>query len=155
VRTVHERAFGQPQEAKLVDDLRGSARPLVALVAESASGIIGQILFSPVTLEPSVDTLCGMGLAPLAVLPEFQRRGVGSQLVRAGLEACRRVGVDFVVVVGHAEYYPRFGFAPAMARGLTCEYPVPEDVFQVLELRPSSLAGVTGRVRYAPAFRQS
>jgi putative acetyltransferase len=124
----------------------------VALVAEVEGRVVGQILFSPVTVEPPPEGLRVMGLAPLAVLPEFQRRGIGSQLVRAGLEACRSLAFDFVVVLGHPAYYPRFGFVPACSRGLGCEYPVPEEVFQVLELRPSSLAGVKGVVRYRPEF---
>lgn len=152
MRTAHQQAFGQPLEAQIVDDLRASARPLISLVAEVEGRVVGHILFSPVTIEPSPEGLRGLGLAPLAVLPEFQRLGVGSHLVRAGLEACRSLAVDFVVVLGHPDYYPRFGFVPARSCGLGCEYPVPDEVFLVLELRPGSLAGVSGLVRYRPEF---
>ena len=82
------------------------------------------------------------------------RRGIGTELVRRGLEECKRQGQDFVVVVGHSHYYPRFGFEQGVAKGLQCEFPVPDDVFMVLELRPGSLVGREGLVRYDPAFSE-
>jgi putative acetyltransferase len=94
-----------------------------------------------------------MGLAPMAVLPAHQRRGVGSSLVRAGLDVCRHRGVDAVVVLGHAAFYPRFGFQPASRFGIRSEYDVPDDVFMAIELRPGALAGPAGLVRYHAAFR--
>jgi putative acetyltransferase len=93
-----------------------------------------------------------MGLAPLAVLPEFQRQGVGSQLVRAGLERCRDARLDYLVVLGHPEYYQRFGFRPASALQLRSEYPVPDDVFMALELRQGALGELPRLVRYRPEF---
>ena len=88
----------------------------------------------------------------MAVLPEFQNRAVGSELARRGLEACRSIGHDVVVVLGHPEYYPRFGFVPAKQLGLTCEYPVPDEVFMVVELREGALGGLKGVVKYRPEF---
>jgi putative acetyltransferase len=152
VRNVHELAFGQPQEAHLVEALRAAASPLVSLVAEVDGEVIGHILFSPVTIEPAVPDLWGMGLAPLAVLPRDQRKGVGSELVRAGIEDCRRLEQDFIVVLGHALYYPRFGFVPASTVGLRSEYPVPDDVFMALELRVGALGPRRGLVKYRPEF---
>jgi putative acetyltransferase len=151
VRRVHLAAFDTALEADLVDALREQAQPLVSLVAGDATGIVGHILFSPVTLaiDPAVPL---MGLAPMAVLPGLQRRGIGSALVRAGLEACAGLGAAGVVVLGHPAFYPRFGFAPASRFGLTSEYDVPDDVFLALALRPGALAGRSGRVRYHPAF---
>jgi putative acetyltransferase len=93
-----------------------------------------------------------LGLAPMAVLPSRQRGGIGSALVRDGLERCRLSGVQAVVVLGHAEYYPRFGFIPASRARLRCEYDVPDDVFMVCELEEGSLAGKAGTIRYHPAF---
>ena len=151
IRAVNLAAFETSVEANLVDALRDQARPIVSLVAEDAGAIVGHILFSPVTLVHGRN-LPMMGLAPMAVVPERQRTGIGSQLVLAGLEHCRREGVAAVVVVGHATYYPRFGFVPGSRFGLACEYDVPDDVFLACELRNGALSGVSGTVRYHPAF---
>ncbi len=152
VRAVNEGAFPTRAEADLVDRLRSQASPVISLVALDGTAIVGHILFSPATLERR-EPLRLMGLAPMAVLPSHQRRGIGSALVASGLDACRNLGVDAVVVLGHARYYPRFGFCPASTFGLRSEYDVPDDVFMALELRPGSLAGSTGVVRYHDVFR--
>jgi putative acetyltransferase len=151
VRAVNRAAFEKNTEADLVDLLREQASPIISLVGEDAGSIKGHILFSPVTLlgHPSLKI---MGLAPMAVLPDHQRRGIGSALVRAGLDACRQFGFGAVIVLGHAEYYPRFGFQPASRFGIKCEYDVPDDVFMALELLPSAMAEKSGTIRYHPAF---
>lgn len=150
---VNERAFGQVAEAKLVEALRRTADPQLSLVAETEGQIIGHIFFSPVELEPARGAVAAMGLAPMAVLPEHQRRGVGSMLVRKGLQACKQRGVRAVVVLGHPKYYPRFGFKPAREFGLQCEYDVPAEAFMVMELKPGALAGRrSGTVKYHAAF---
>ncbi len=151
VHALNVAAFGTPAEADLVDALREQARPVVSLVAQGQGGVLGHILFSPVTLSgyPGLEI---MGLAPMAVLPTRQGQGVGSALVRAGLVQCRQQGFGAVVVLGHAGYYPRFGFAPAAAFGMACEYDVPQDAFMVLELEPGYLRGASGTVRYHPTF---
>jgi len=151
IRRVHEAAFGTKVEADLVDLLRGQAAPIVSLVAEEDGSVVGHILFSPVTLPDHAD-LTIMGLAPMAVRPDRQRRGVGSTLVTAGLEACRAFDTHAVVVLGHATYYPRFGFVPASRLGIRSEYDVPDEVFMAMELQPRALAGRSGTVRYHPAF---
>jgi putative acetyltransferase len=139
-------------EANLVAALRERARPVVSLVAEDGGAIVGHILFSAVLLT-SHRELSIMGLAPMAVLPERQRQGIGSALVRAGLERCKKLGVGAVVVLGHPEYYPRFGFKPAVRFGLSCEYNVPEEAFMVLELRSGYLRRASGKIKYHAAFR--
>jgi putative acetyltransferase len=121
-------------------------------VAVDGEQVVGHILFTAVTVEPEVPAWTALGLAPMAVLPQYQRQGVGSQLVRAGLAECLRQGHTVVVVLGHPAYYPRFGFVPAAAKGLRCEYPVPDEVFMVAELMPEALAGRTGLVKYRPEF---
>jgi putative acetyltransferase len=151
IRTVNLAAFETSTEADLVDALRRQATPLVSLVAEEDANVIGHILFSPVTLA-SEPALALMGLAPMAVAPPRQRQGIGSRLVREGLERCRQLNVAAVVVLGHAEYYPRFGFLPAARLALRSEYDVPEEVFMVHELRDGALSGVSGTIRYHPVF---
>jgi putative acetyltransferase len=153
IRSVHLEAFESAAEANLVDELRAVARPLVSWVAEEDGQILGHILFSPVSLTGHPE-LYLLGLAPLAVLPPFQRRGVGTALVPAGLEACRDLGVGAIVVLGHPTYYPRFGFRPAVGFGITCEYDSPPEAFMVLELQPGHLAAASGTIRYHDAFRE-
>jgi putative acetyltransferase len=152
IRRVNLSAFEGTTEANLVDALRQQARPIVSLVAEDNGAIVGHILFSPVTLSSHPD-LRIMGLAPMAVLPDRQRKGVGSALARAGIMACRDLGYGAMVVLGHAKYYPRFGFIPASRFGLRSEYDVPDDAFMAMELEPGALQGLgPGTIRYHPAF---
>ncbi|HSB11115.1 MAG TPA: N-acetyltransferase [Blastocatellia bacterium] len=152
VRRVNELAFGQPNEADLVDALREKARPYISLVCLVDREIAGHIFFSPVTIESESESFTAMGLAPMAVLPLRQNQGIGSLLVREGLKECQRIGHNAVVVLGHPEYYPRFGFVPASSKGLRCEYDVPDDVFMVAELSPGALRGRTGLVKYNSEF---
>jgi len=148
VERVHELAFGADGEARLVRAMR-SPRCL-SLVAEEGGEIVGHVFFTPVAVDAGLEG--AMALGPLAVTPERQRRGIGSALARAGLAACRRERVPAVFVLGHPDYYPRFGFAPASAAGLRCDWDVPDDVFQVVELSAGALRGVRGRVRYDAEF---
>lgn len=152
VHAINESAFESPAEAELVDALRIEARPLLSLVAELDGSIAGHIMFSPVTLTGHTH-LCIMGLAPMAVTPSLQNCGIGSALVRAGLESCRKLGARAVVVLGHPEYYPRFGFAPSVKFGIRCEYEAPEEAFLIAELQSGFLSGASGTVRYHAAFR--
>jgi len=151
VRFVNARAFGRPDEAALIDALRGTPGA-ISLVAAIGERIVGHILFTPVAIDGPSGPIPAAGLAPMAVLPGHQRQGIGSALVGAGLDACRRHGYQAVVVLGHPAFYPRFGFTPAAARGLTCEWPVPPEAFMALELDAGALAGARGVVRYRPEF---
>ncbi len=150
VRAVNEAAFGRPVEAGIVDALRAACPDLVSLVAVEGDGIVGHILFSPVTVERGAG---GMVLAPLAVLPGRQRAGIGSALVVSGVAALRARRCPFVLVYGHPGYYPRFGFTRASAHGLASHLPdVPDDAFMVLVLDPGAMAGVGGVARHRPEF---
>ena len=151
VRAVNASAFETPLEANLVDLLREQAEPIVSLVAEDTGAVVGHIMFSPVSL-PGHPALRIMGLAPMAVAPEHQRKGIGSALVRAGLERCRQLGFGAVVVLGHPDYYPRFGFQPSTRFGIGCEYDVPEGVFMAMELQDGCLRGASGKIQYHGAF---
>ncbi len=152
VRQVNERAFERPEEAVLVDKLRAVADPQISLVAVQDGQVVGHIFFSPVSIEIDHSASIALGLGPMAVSPEFQNQGIGSQLVRAGLQECQRIGCDVVVVLGHPEYYPRFGFVPAKQKELSCEWPVPDEAFMVAELKPGALEGRRGLVKYLPEF---
>jgi putative acetyltransferase len=151
IHAVNQAAFGTSVEADLVDVLRNKASQLVSLVADVDDAIVGHVLFSKVWLSER-DDLNIMGLGPMAVAPDYQRKGVGSALVRAGLESCRLFGCQAVVVLGHAEYYPRFGFVPASRHAIRSEYDVPDDVFMVTELEVGALRHASGVVRYDEAF---
>ncbi len=148
IRRLHEVAFPTPAEARLVDGLRRSGRLVVSLVAEESSEIVGHVAFSPVSAGASSE---GLGLAPLAVASGRRRRGVGSALVRGGLDAGRRAGFGFVVVLGEPAYYERFGFAAARGWGLLDEYGGGA-AFQALELRPGAIPRGSGAVRYGDEF---
>lgn len=151
VRAVETAAFGRPEEAQLVDLLRTNGAAVISLVAEWEGGIAGHILFSPVTADDAPEARL-LGLAPVAVAPGQQRGGIGGALIRAGLARAESLGCDGVVLLGHPEYYPRFGFVPASRFGICCEYDCPDEAFMALPLREGGLAGVTGLVRYAPEF---
>jgi putative acetyltransferase len=151
VHAVNVSAFETSEEASLVDALREQARPLVSLIAEDDGAIVGHIMFSPISLAGH-PTLKIMGLAPMAVAPKHQRNGIGSALVRAGLDQCAQLGFGAVVVLGHPAYYPRFGFSSSTRYGIGCEYDVPEEVFMVVELRAGFLQGASGKVKYHAAF---
>ena len=151
VRRVNELAFGRPNEAALIDAVRGSADTL-SLVAVLGHQVVGHILFTAVWIERTDRTTPAVGLGPMAVLPEHQRRGVGADLVRAGLDACRRLGHAVVVVLGHPEYYQRFGFVPASTKGIKYEHGVASAAFMVLELRTGAVARSGGVARYRPEF---
>ena len=151
VHAVNISAFETPAEANLVAALREQAQPLVSLIAEDNGAIVGHIMFSPVSLSGHA-ALKIMGLAPMAVVPEHQRKGIGSALVRAGLEQCKQLGIGAVVVLGHPTYYPRFGFLSSTSFGIGCEYEVPEEVFMVVELEAGFLRGASGKVMYHAAF---
>jgi len=148
---VNRIAFGGPQEAELVDALRAAGKAVISLVAVDGEEVIGHILFSPVSIGDAT-AVRALGLAPMSVLPQHQNAGIGSSLVRAGLEECSKLGYECVVVLGHATYYPRFGFIPASRFGLRSEYAVPDEVFMATELREGALKECAGLVRYASEF---
>jgi putative acetyltransferase len=136
-----------------VDALRQHNALTLSLVAVQDGCLVGHIAFSRVTITSEIGTIEALGLAPMAVLPAYQRRGIGSQLVKAGLNACHNTPYGVVVVLGHPHYYPRFGFVPAKPLGIVWEHDVPEEVFMVQELREGALTQTKGVVKYRPSFQ--
>ena len=154
---VNRVAFGRENEARLVENLRRSPSfiPELSLVAVKDGSIVGHILFSPIAIQMGNGNLPALALAPVAVRPEYQNQGIGSELVRHGLKQCRDLGHKVIVVVGHPEYYPRFGFSSARAKGLDALFPVPDEAFMALELVPGALDGIAGTSHLSPGFRRS
>jgi len=156
VRAINEGAFEQPAEADIVDTLRRTCPDSLSLVAQDGEDVVGHILFSPVVVEASGRRVTGMGLAPMAVLPDRQRQGIGTRLVKRGLEILRERGCPYVVVLGHPDYYPRFGFQPAANHGLSSQWEgVPDEAFRVLILDGSAMTGVSGVARYRDEFNDA
>lgn len=154
VRHVIELAFGQPAEADLVEKLRRTCADALSLVAED-SEVVGHVLFTPVTIDGTEPPVLGMGLAPLAVRPDRQRQSIGSQLVRRGLEVLRDRGCPFVVVLGHPEYYPRFGFERAAKYGLHSQWHgVPDAAFMVVVFDAPAMARASGVAQYSDEFNE-
>jgi putative acetyltransferase len=153
VRLIHELAFAGPIEARLVDAIRAHGHQTLSLVTVQDDYVVGHILFSPARIENDGVVLDGMGLAPIAVLPEFQRRGIGAALVREGLHRLDTSGCAFVIVLGHPAYYPRFGFEQASGRGIQPPWEgIPEDAFFV-RFRPGvTSARARGVAYYLPEF---
>ena len=151
---VNRLAFGGEQEARLVERIRDASgfEPALSLVAERDNEIVGHVLFSPIRIDTDSEAVPALALAPMAVRPECQRQGIGSALGREGLEVARRLGHRIVVVVGHADYYPRFGFRRACEFGIRCPFECPDDSFMVLSLAGDSGVIKPGTVCYPPPF---
>jgi putative acetyltransferase len=150
VRQVHLTAFPTPAEADLVERLRASGKAVIELVALDGDSVVGHIVFSPLALRPRAGTV-GLGLGPLAVMPDHEKHGVGRRLIQNGLAACHRWGAGFVVVIGDPPYYTRFGFEPAAKHGLRSEYDA-GDAFMVFKLESGALPPPGTLVKYAPEF---
>ena len=156
VRLLNDKAFGQPEEGRIVDKLRKSCNGILSLVAISNNKIVGHILFSPVTIETQRGVIEGMGLAPMAVLPELQNHGIGSKLVKEGLRIINNTTCPYVIVLGHEKYYPRFGFQRASKYGLKSQWEgVPDEAFMAMILNDSVMKGVSGIVRYRDEFDEA
>ena len=152
VRSVNLAAFGQLSEADLVDRLQKEGVVLLSLLAVVGRNIVGHIVFSRMWIDTAKGSIPAVALAPMAVLPGHQRQGVGGRLIRSGLDWLRDRGEQIAIVLGHPDYYPRFGFESAAKWGLTCRWPASADSFMALELVPGSFGNQGGRVEYAQAF---
>jgi putative acetyltransferase len=149
VRDLNRRAFGQGQESNIVDALRGNGAALLSVVATVNGRVVGHIMYSPAIIAGNVT---GAALGPMAVLPAYQRQGIGSKLIEAGNRKLKDAGCPFILVVGHADYYPRFGFRPASEHGIKCEWEVPDEVFMLLVLDEAKMKDVSGLAKYRHEF---
>ena len=155
IHYVNQEAFGRNQEADLVDKLRERGVLTVSLVAVQEAAVVGHIAFSPVEIASEKSSFGALTLAPVAVLPAHQNKGIGSQLVIAGLDEGRRLGHEIIVLAGHPNYYPRFGFVRAYAKDIECEFGIPDEAWMIAELKQGALAGRQGKVRFQPEFREA
>jgi putative acetyltransferase len=154
IRALNLAAFGRVQEGALVDALRANGGISLSLVATIGEKVAGHILYSPVSIIRNGKEMVGAGLGPMAVLPEHQRKGIGAELIRAGNEELKKHGCPFIVVLGHPEYYPRFGFRPAGAHGVHCQWNLPDNVFMILFLDESRMKGIESLAKYRPEFSE-
>jgi putative acetyltransferase len=150
IRAVLLSAFETPVEAELVEALRAEGCVILELVAENDEGVAGHILYSELPIEAATRTVRGASLAPMAVHPAHQRLGIGGALIHMSLAMLAHEGVEAVVVVGHPDYYPRFGFSASLAVQLETPFPGPH--LMAMELEPGSIEGLAARPRFARAF---
>ncbi len=149
---INAEAFETEAEANLVNTLRDSDCTFISLVAETDDKTVGHILFTPVELTGNENKLKLIGLAPMAVSQKHQKQGIGKQLVKAGIELCKSKDYDAIVVLGHPNYYSRFGFAPSVTFCIKSEYEVPDEAFMILELNKNSLKNHQGVIKYHDIF---
>ncbi len=152
---VNKLAFQQENESKLIEKIRKSKNfiPGLSIVAEIDNRIVGHILFSKIKIIGASDYE-SLALAPMAVIPEFQKKGIGSELIKKGIAKAKELGFDSIIVLGHKEYYPRFGFQRASKWDIKCPFEVPEDVFMAIELTEKALEGKAGTVEYPDEFNE-
>lgn len=148
---VHCKAFGTEAEANLVNELRRGEYVEVSQVAESENTIVGHTLYSRISIHTSNGLIDALSLAPMAVLPSFQRQGIGSQLIESSLLRCKEHGHKIVLVLGHPDYYSRFGFSATLAEPLISPFGG-GDAWMALELVEGALSGIEGTVQYPPPF---
>jgi putative acetyltransferase len=152
IRRVNEHAFGGSAEANAIDQLRARGAASLSLVAVIDDRAVGHLFFTPAVIESSDRSWSALGLAPLSVLPDYQRQGIGTALMNEGLEECRRLGHERVIVLGHPDYYPRFGFERASQHNVRFEFEAPDEACMILALQPGALDGVNGVAKYQPEW---
>jgi putative acetyltransferase len=151
---INKLSFGEETEAKIVNALREADELVLSLVAQIDNKTIGYIAFSEVKIVSENKTHKAIGLGPMAILPEYQRKGYGSKLIEEGLTILTERGYGIVVVLGHPNFYPKFGFIPSEKYGIRCEYECPPEAFMIKELKHNSLMGIGGIVHYSSMFSE-
>ncbi len=155
INDVNKLAFQQENESKLIEKIRKSENfiPELSIVAEINNRIVGHILFSKIKIIGDSDYE-SLALAPMAVIPEFQKRGIGSELIKKGIDKAKELGFDSIIVLGHKEYYPKFGFQRASEWHIKCPFEVPDDAFMAIELTEKALESKAGTVEYPDEFNE-
>lgn len=155
VYEINHLAFGQENESRLIEKIRKGETfvPELSLVAEEDGKVIGHILFSKVKIKGK-KTYESLALAPMSVHPDFQKKGIGSQLITIGLQKVKELNFEHVIVLGHKDYYPKFGFQKASTWNIRCPFEVPDEVFMAIELVEGSLKNKEGTVEYPPVFTE-
>jgi putative acetyltransferase len=147
--------FKRDTEARLVDRLRRASADYLSLVADDNGTIVGHIMFTPATITND-RTVTGMGLAPMAVIPSYQHQGIGKLLVREGLRILQETGCPFVIVLGHPDYYPRFGFQPASRYNIRSQWDdVPDEAFMILIMDDKAMRNISGVARFRDEFNDA
>lgn len=156
IKNVNDLAFGQPNEGLLIDKLRSNPAFIdrLSIIAEFEYRIVGHILFFPIKVHGESKDHDSLALAPVSVIPEFQNKGIGGQLIVKGLEIAKSIGFKSVIVLGHKDYYPRFGFVPASKWTIKAPFDVPDDVYMAIELIKDGLKGISGIVEYPNEFEE-
>lgn len=157
ITKIHDLAFGQPSEGKMVIALRKNPHYIskLSLVARYNNSIIGHVLFFPIDIKTASKTCSTLSLAPMAVHPDFQNKGIGGRLIEKGFEAAIELGFKSVIVVGHPNYYPRFGFKPASKWGISLPFDVPDEAFLAIELENGSLKNCKGLIEYPDEYKET
>ncbi|MDI6402372.1 N-acetyltransferase [Balneolaceae bacterium ANBcel3] len=154
--SLNDAAFGQPQEGIVIDKVRNSDSEVLSLVAEMDNTIVGHIFYSTVVIECQNETVYGMGLAPMSVLPEYQKQGIGKKLVHESLKILKNKGVPFIIVLGHEDYYPKFGFETASKYGIKCQWEgVPDEAFMIMIFNSDRMSTIHGVAKYRDEWNEA
>jgi putative acetyltransferase len=156
ITRLHNLAFNQTEEGELVERLRKTSNfiSVLSLVAKIEGSVVGHILFYPIRIKTGAGECNSLALAPMSIHPDYQKKGIGSSLLRTGLATAKRLGFRSVIVLGHSTYYPRFGFKPANRWGIGSPFEVPDDVFFAIELVKNGLKDCGGTVEYPKEFNK-
>ncbi|WP_394698656.1 GNAT family N-acetyltransferase [uncultured Draconibacterium sp.] len=149
IKALNNKAFGQTEEGIIIDRIRNSDAETLSLVAEMDNKIVGHIFYSSAEIVWNNQVIKGMGLAPMAVLPGYQKQGIGKRLIHESLYLLIHKKLSFIIVLGHKDYYPKFGFETASKHGIKCQWNgVPDEVFMVMILDKEKMKGVKGTAKY-------
>ncbi len=156
IKKINDRAFGQTQEGHVIGKIRASGTPVLSLVAEIDNTTVGHIFYSTSEIKCNNKRITGMGLAPMVVLPKYQKQGIGKRLINESLNLLKKRSVPFIIVLGHEDYYPKFGFEKASKYGITCQWDgVPDEAFMIMILDKEKMADIHGVAKYRDEWNEA
>ncbi len=156
IRLVNDKAFGQPQEGNVIHKLRGSDPQVLSFVAEINSQVVGHIFYSTAKIVCDNKEIVGLGLAPMAVLPEYQKQGIGKMLIKESISAITKKNIPFIIVLGHADYYPKCGFEKASKHAISCQWNgIPDEAFMIMILDKEKMSGIHGVAKYRAEWNEA